>query len=100
MGGFGGAHIPELILNDDHRAGIAYLGYKGHQFGYNSEWIRHALQNKLVHDWFLGAMGYLSNPVPILNIFFRGPSPHFLIRDDVPDRLYYNYSNFSPYTYY
>ncbi len=63
-----------------YRAGIFYIGYNNITIGRNSESIRHALQNRFVHDFVL-----------------RGKSPHFKVLPVSPTG-YYQFGSQTPYT--
>jgi hypothetical protein len=61
------------------RLGAVYAGYRGQRFGWSSDGIRAAVQNKGIHDALLPALNYIPNVIKngFSGAFKAGASPYF-----------------------
>ena len=69
---------------DRYRLGAAYVGFGGLRLGVNSEWIRHAIQNRWAHDNKYFPMQFLGRP-----------QPGFLMLNKAIN-FYYYYGSYNP----
>jgi hypothetical protein len=93
-----GKHRPNSMIDgfhtydgehaNDFRLGAAYFGYQNYRFGFDSESIRNAIQNKFAHDKIQHGQDILNNPYG---------SKHFgILSNDV--KPYINYQTRNPFT--
>jgi RHS repeat-associated protein len=83
--GKGGFYGGENAKDPSKRAGIGFIGYNTFRAGWNSDGIRHAIQNVVFHD----------NVIKVLSGDY---SPWFPRNNDVPSQPYFSNSSQNPYS--